>query len=706
MKGSAFGERARMLAEWFQDWNSCEQTIALYSLLSKVSATQARFLSLVLEHSLKNGCDSAELSRLEKQANNSGFLSSLHSQNEEQALSQLLAHLPLLNPGNVEARREYMKLLPKVMLGSSEELDYLDQCRQLLSLALVHPAFPHEDREALTYWLSQLDRKQKNISDRSPQRPPPIPPRIHQIKSSEEYGGRSSGGNGRIYINGDLSRADSLGGGEGEVDALGYEQDEDDIPGKSMSLQHGQSLFGTQHDSAMPLTSLDDIGVMSRSSKTLPVPRTVSLSSLPGSNVASGTAEEQQVDWKAGMKDVPVWLKSLRLHKYQHLFAELGYEEMLTMQEAYLEQKNVTKGARTKIILSIRKLARRPETLQEIEQDIEKHGRLVQCINELRQMLLTPIKPYSPVPPGAPTASHDKETNEGDGEGEGGETKSPPEGKAREKVRQEAGAGDDDDEDRPGSPSSPPNAQHSSSDGGSDLEELLAKDFPHEDLPSLLTRAMGKAYHQLMLHTDTNEENLSGFLKLLDTALQHEVFTVEQKNLFFDWKQQCNQTLRVLSPKKPPKGRHWGPGFYTIHAMPSATANSRLSGAAAHKTRSLRSPRSSTVNNKIVSLPNFGRSSSTLPRMSARQLQQQPLPHHAPSFLRPKSNIFPAGATPTVPSGPPMSPQAKPFLPPSQPSAFGAPPPLPPRHYEVNDSEMDYFCERVTAHVIDDSSDN
>ncbi len=70
--GNAFGDRARLLAEWFQDWNSCEQTIALYSLLSKVSATQARFLSLVLEHSLKNGCDSQELNRLEKQANNSG----------------------------------------------------------------------------------------------------------------------------------------------------------------------------------------------------------------------------------------------------------------------------------------------------------------------------------------------------------------------------------------------------------------------------------------------------------------------------------------------------------------------------------------------------------------------------------------------------------------------------------------------------------
>ena len=32
--------------------------------------------------------------------------------------------------------------------------------------------------------------------------------------------------------------------------------------------------------------------------------------------------------------------------------------------------------------------------------------------------------------------------------------------------------------------------QHSSSD--SELEELLTKDFPHEDLPSLITRAIGK----------------------------------------------------------------------------------------------------------------------------------------------------------------------------------------------------------------------
>ena len=72
MKGNGFGDRARQLTEWFQAWNSCEQTIALYSLLSKVSAVQARFLSLVLEHSLKNGYDSKELTRLEKLANDAG----------------------------------------------------------------------------------------------------------------------------------------------------------------------------------------------------------------------------------------------------------------------------------------------------------------------------------------------------------------------------------------------------------------------------------------------------------------------------------------------------------------------------------------------------------------------------------------------------------------------------------------------------------
>ena len=46
----------------------------------------------------------------------------------------------------------------------------------------------------------------------------------------------------------------------------------------------------------------------------------------------------------SGMLDVPGWLKSLRLHKYQYLFAKLSYDEMLLLDEEKLEENNVTKG--------------------------------------------------------------------------------------------------------------------------------------------------------------------------------------------------------------------------------------------------------------------------------------------------------------------------------------------------------------------------
>ena len=156
------------------------------------------------------------------------FLKSVQGQSKEEALSELLSHLPLLNPGNSEARKEYMNLLPKVMMEPSQEMGYLDLCRQLLSLALLHPAFPHEDRESLNRWLSQLEAKHKSmaaethntpaLSTSSPpfsalqqmtaQEPPALPPRISQGATTEattHSNGRLSPINGCIYINGEMS---------------------------------------------------------------------------------------------------------------------------------------------------------------------------------------------------------------------------------------------------------------------------------------------------------------------------------------------------------------------------------------------------------------------------------------------------------------------------------------------------------------------
>ncbi len=70
-------------------------------------------------------------------------------------------------------------------------------------------------------------------------------------------------------------------------------------------------------------------------------------------------------------------------------------------------------------------------------------------------MLATPIKPYN-------------------------RSSSPNVRKTTEVTSEPVGSGDEEDESK----------HQSSSD--SELEDLLTRDFPHEDLPSLITRAMGK----------------------------------------------------------------------------------------------------------------------------------------------------------------------------------------------------------------------
>lgn len=103
---------------------------------------------------------------------NSEFLQSLCHESKEVAVQQLLLHLPLLHPGNDEARHEYLKLLPKILSHSLEYSIHEEECRQLLSLALVHPAFVPEERNSLTWWLGLLEERGEKMREKR-QRPPP-----------------------------------------------------------------------------------------------------------------------------------------------------------------------------------------------------------------------------------------------------------------------------------------------------------------------------------------------------------------------------------------------------------------------------------------------------------------------------------------------------------------------------------------------------
>lgn len=62
-----------------------------------------------------------------------------------------------------------------------------------------------------------------------------------------------------------------------------------------------------------------------------------------------------------------MWLKSLRLHKYTRLFQEMSYDEMMALDDQKLEQRQVTKGARKKILQSLDKLRDRSQLIRQLE---------------------------------------------------------------------------------------------------------------------------------------------------------------------------------------------------------------------------------------------------------------------------------------------------------------------------------------------------
>ncbi|KAI8505562.1 Protein Smaug 2 [Branchiostoma belcheri] len=62
-----FRDQIQILSGWFKGWNESEQTVALLSLLKRVSGVQAKFLVLCLEQSF---ADSSDIQVLQEQANN------------------------------------------------------------------------------------------------------------------------------------------------------------------------------------------------------------------------------------------------------------------------------------------------------------------------------------------------------------------------------------------------------------------------------------------------------------------------------------------------------------------------------------------------------------------------------------------------------------------------------------------------------------
>ncbi|XP_054470827.1 protein Smaug homolog 1 isoform X2 [Anoplopoma fimbria] len=563
-----FRDQVGVLASWFKGWNECEQTVALLSLLKRVSRTQARFLQLCLEHSL---AECTELQVLEAEANNPGLISQWQGESKERVISLVLTHLPLLKPGNVEAKGEYMRLLPRILAHTIEHGRHLEESRQLLSYALIHPATSLEDRSALALWLNHLEERAAARGD-SLERPPPsgqhhhhhhhqsTPPSTLSSSGSSSSTNTSSSGNPYSLhhhqrygsddrLNGWQSSRDSgLGGGWHQQQQQGVENGHL-LLYPSSSVPATINALGTSGGGNTTLTSgggsqqhsplkrsvsltppmsgpnnqpLGHVWLSQEDLRTArgPAPDHAPLS--PQSSIASsgsGGSEHLEEaglgggsglhrssfhDEGSGMRDVPAWLKSLRLHKYAALFSTMTYDEMMSLTEEQLEK--VTKGARHKIVISILKLKERQNLLRSLEKDVLEGSNLRAPLQELHQMIMTPIKAFI-----------------------GGE----------EASLQRSLLG-------PESKSAAPGA-HLTGVGGGEAESGSSV-IAEGDLPGQFTRVMGKVCTQLLV-SRSDEDNISSYLQLIDKCLIHESFTETQKKRLLSWKQQVQRLFRSI-PRK------------------------------------------------------------------------------------------------------------------------------------------------------------
>ncbi|XP_052634754.1 protein Smaug homolog 2-like isoform X2 [Harpia harpyja] len=508
-----FRDQVGIVAGWFKGWNECEQTVALLSLLKRVTRTQARFLQLCLEHSL---ADCTDIHLLEAEANSAAAISQWPQEPAEAAVALLLAHLPLLQPGNAAAKAEYMKRLQKILAYAIESNRCVEESRQLLSYALIHPATTLDDRSALALWLGHLEERLAGGGG-PPARPPrpdaprrPPPPHEWPEHTAPELGPAwpeaAPRENGHPPFHPPAS-GNGLGGA-----ALPCQLHPSPLK-RSLSLVPGSPQGGGNEwpgggdEPAVPVAPRPPFGDHAPLS--------------PQSSVASSGSEQTEEpaggrntfqEDGSGMKDVPSWLKSLRLHKYAALFSQMTYEEMMTLTEHHLESQNVTKGARHKIALSIQKLRERQSVLRALEKDILEGGNLWTALQELQQIMVTPIKAFQP-PPATP----------------------PPNGTPD---------------------GAPPGATEAFAPHPATDTEAPAAPVPDGDIPGQFTRVMGKVCTQLLV-SRPDEENITSYLQLLEKCLSHEAFTETQKKRLLSWKQQVLKLLRAF-PKKVPLD---GPGY-------------------------------------------------------------------------------------------------------------------------------------------------
>lgn len=352
---SEFCEQLHEIRLKFYKWDSCERTVALYYLMAGLPFANARFLQHALEQCI-TAVNTPEAQVLERNANNSIFISRLLKEHPQNALGLLLRHLPLLRPGNKETANSYLTTIRRVLSEFiTPPCKIHNECVEIMSYVFIHPAFDKEDKKTFKHLL-------KHVLNR-------VSPENFIHSPVNESSDESTSPNPE---NADLTklkcRSNSL------------------TPAQTSSHESLKEVWSSQENLSQP--PLKPRSYSLSNDKTL----LLNLSSLQSSSSETRLQDLQIMANLPVMKSILSWLKSLRLHKYSWVFHNSTYKQMLDLSEEKLQEIGITKGARHKLLLSIGKLKERSSILTELETEVMNGGDLNAALKKLKAVLQTPLQ--------------------------------------------------------------------------------------------------------------------------------------------------------------------------------------------------------------------------------------------------------------------------------------------------------------------------